>query len=76
MKAPVLLTVLILAAGWLSAQTLVSGIVKDGKGHPLRGASITIKDTYDGATSDSLGHFSFQSTEKGDHLPYCHQYWL
>ena len=68
MKAPVLLTVLILAAGWLSAQTLVSGIVRDGKGHPIRGASITIKDTYDGATSDSLGHFSFQSTEKGDHL--------
>jgi hypothetical protein len=68
MKAPVLLTALILAAGWLPAQTLVSGIVRDGKGHPIRGASITVKDTYDGATSDSLGHFSFQSTEKGDHL--------
>jgi vitamin B12 transporter len=68
MKATVLLTTLILAAGWLPAQTLVFGTVKDGKGHPIRGASITVKDTYDGATSDSLGHFSFQSTEKGDHL--------
>jgi len=68
MKALVLLVVLILAAGWLPAQTLVSGTVRDGKGHPIRGASITVKDTYDGATSDSLGHFSFQSTEKGDHL--------
>ena len=68
MKAHALLIALILAAGWLPAQTLVSGIVRDGKGHPIRGASITVKDTYDGATSDSLGHFSFQSAEKGDHL--------
>jgi hypothetical protein len=68
MKALVLLLALILAAGWLPAQTLVSGTIRDGKGHPIRGASITVKDTYDGATSDSLGHFSFQSAEKGDHL--------
>jgi vitamin B12 transporter len=67
MKASVLLTALILAAGWLPAQTLVSGTVKDSKGHPIRSVSITVKDTYDGATTDSLGHFNFQSTEKGDH---------
>ncbi len=67
MKALTILTTLILFAGWLPAQTRVSGTVKDTKGHPIRGASITLKDTYDGATSDSLGNFRFQSVEKGDH---------
>src|SRR3984957_10213425 len=65
MKAPSLLTALLLLTGWLSAQTPVSGTIKDGKGHPVRGASITIKDSYDGATADSLGNFHFQATDKG-----------
>jgi vitamin B12 transporter len=56
---------LLLVCGWLSAQTLISGTVKDGKGHPIRGASITLKGSYDGATSDSLGNFRFKTTEKG-----------
>lgn len=47
------------------AQTKISGTVKDNKGKPLRGASITLKDTYDGTTADSLGNFSFVTTEKG-----------
>jgi hypothetical protein len=55
----------ILLTGWLNAQTPISGTVKDGKGHPVRGASITIKDSYDGATVDSLGNFHFKTTEKG-----------
>ncbi len=54
-----------LLAGWLSAQTSISGTVKDTKGHPVRGASITLKDSYDGATSDSTGAFRFKTTEKG-----------
>jgi vitamin B12 transporter len=48
-----------------SAQTLISGNVKDGKGHPVRGASISLKDSYDGAVSDSLGVFGFRTSEKG-----------
>ncbi len=47
------------------AQTTISGVVKDGKGKPVQGASISIKDSYDGATSDSLGRFSFKTFEKG-----------
>ena len=35
------------------AQTRISGIIKDQRGHFLIGATITIKDTYDGAVSDS-----------------------
>ena len=50
----------------LNAQTRVSGTVKDGKGHPIRGASITIKDSYDGATADSLGNFRFNAGDKGN----------
>jgi CarboxypepD_reg-like domain len=66
MKTPLLLTAFLLLTGWLSAQTSVSGTVKDGKGHPIRGASITIKDSYDGATADSLGNFHFQAADKGN----------
>src|SRR5579872_4025881 len=56
----------ILTAGGLYAQTTISGTVKDTKGHPVRGASITIKDSYDGAVSDSLGNYHFKSSEKGE----------
>jgi vitamin B12 transporter len=49
----------------LKAQTEVSGKVNDHKGGPVSGASITIKDSYDGATTDSLGQFRFTTTEKG-----------
>lgn len=63
-----LLTALILLTGGLNAQTLVSGTVRDTKGHPVRGASIAIKDSYDGATSDSTGGFRFTTTEKGNFI--------
>ena len=34
----------------------------------MRGVSITLKDTYDGATTDSSGFFSFKTSEKGEQL--------
>lgn len=48
------------------AQIIVSGTVKDSKGAPLKNASLTLKDTYDGGITDSTGHFSFKTYEKGD----------
>jgi hypothetical protein len=48
------------------AQTKISGKVKDTKGHPMAGASISLKNSYDGSTSDSLGNFSFTTNEHGD----------
>ncbi len=54
--------------GSLHAQTTISGKVKDSKGRPVAGASITLKDTYDGATSDSAGMFTFKTTENGEHI--------
>lgn len=48
------------------AQTTVSGKIKDTKGKPMSGASISIKDSYDGATTDSLGNYRFKTSEKGE----------
>lgn len=47
------------------AQVTISGKVVDNKGKALAGISITLKDTYDGATTDSTGKYSFTTTEKG-----------
>jgi vitamin B12 transporter len=47
-------------------QTPISGKVSDSKGRPIAGASIAIKNSYDGATSDSTGRYSFHTTEKGE----------
>ncbi|KMQ69771.1 TonB-dependent receptor [Chryseobacterium sp. FH2] len=30
--------------------------------------SVTLKDTYDGATTDANGNYSFETSEKGDHI--------
>ncbi|MBN8674375.1 MAG: TonB-dependent receptor, partial [Chitinophagales bacterium] len=49
-------------------QTTVKGVVKDNKGKVMPGISITLKDTYDGATTDSAGRYSFKTTEKGEQL--------
>jgi vitamin B12 transporter len=62
-----LLAILAIFVGFAAqAQTKISGRVKDNRNLPLRGISITIKDSYDGATTDSLGYFSFTTDEKGE----------
>jgi hypothetical protein len=60
------LAALLFVCASLQAQTKVSGMVKDAKSKPVSGVSITIKDTYDGATTDSSGRFSFSTSEKGE----------
>lgn len=50
----------------ISAQAVISGRVTDARNRPLEGVSITIKDTYDGATTDSLGNFTVDTGEKGE----------
>ena len=50
------------------AQTILKGIIKDGKGKPVAGVSIAIKDSYDGAISDSTGNYSFKTFDKGKQL--------
>ncbi len=41
----------------------ISGVVKDTRGNLLPGVSISLKDSYDGATTDSSGTFSFKTAE-------------
>lgn len=62
---------LLLVAGMfqqLGAQVIIKGVVKDNKNNPVAGASISIKDSYDGATADSAGRYSFKTTEKGQQV--------
>ncbi len=47
------------------SQTRISGIVKDAKGRAIPGASITVKNSFDGATSDSTGKYSFSCSDTG-----------
>ncbi|CAM3360007.1 TonB-dependent receptor plug domain-containing protein [Flavobacterium longum] len=47
------------------AQSVVSGKVTDMKGNPIPGANIYIDGSYDGASSDEKGQFSFTTSEKG-----------
>ena len=63
--SPVLTLLLVYTSAF--SQTLISGMVKDTKGRPVPGASITVKNSFDGATSDSLGKYSFNSSDTGLH---------
>ncbi len=64
MKGVFTLLILLLGLSAIS-QVKIEGKITDTKGKPVGGVSITLKDTYDGATTDSLGNFSFLTTEKG-----------
>ncbi|MCB0739568.1 MAG: TonB-dependent receptor [Chitinophagaceae bacterium] len=65
MKRIVFLIPVLLLSTYLLSQTTISGTITDHKKQPVAGASVTIKDSYDGATTDSLGRFSFTTFEKG-----------
>jgi len=48
------------------AQVKISGTVMDTHGKRVTGASVYLDNTIDGATTDSMGTFSFTTTEKGN----------
>lgn len=50
-----------------SAQTKISGKVTF-KNRGINEVNVTLKDTYDGGTTDSDGNFSFETSETGSHL--------
>ncbi len=64
----IILLLLIAFSQSLKSQTLLSGKITDNHNKILPGISVAIKDSYDGATSDSAGNYSFTTTEKGAHL--------
>ena len=47
------------------SQVTIKGKVTDNKGKVLPGASVTLKDSYDGSLVDSMGNYSFKTKEKG-----------
>ncbi|MGX5691389.1 TonB-dependent receptor [Arcticibacter tournemirensis] len=65
MKQLLLTTLITTSAFYGFSQTVISGTIKNQKGQPVRRANITLGDTYDGASSDSMGRFTFITSEKG-----------
>ena len=60
MKKALMLVGLIIS-NTLLAQTLITGSVTDKKNVPIVGANVYLQNTYDGATTDADGKFSFKS---------------
>lgn len=50
----------------LQAQHQISGTVTSKTGNPITGANVYLKGSYDGATTDALGKFSFSTTKEGE----------
>ena len=50
------------------AQVKILGRITDNRNKPLAGVSVQLKNTYDGATSDSVGNYSFTTDEKGEQV--------
>lgn len=63
-----ILTLLILTTTLIVEAAQIKGRITDPSGEGLPGVNVFIKDTYDGATTDMNGYFSFSSTEKGDQV--------
>ena len=51
----------------LHAQITISGKISF-KNKGIKDISVTLKNTYDGATTDENGHYSFQTSEKGNQV--------
>lgn len=58
-------TLFLLSSFFATAQSTLSGTVLSTKGDTLIGANVLLEGTYDGATTDLNGFFSFRSGEQG-----------
>jgi vitamin B12 transporter len=68
MKKLTVLLIALISVSQIYSQIVIKGKLKDNKGKPIPGASVSIKDSYDGGVVDSLGNYRFTTTEKGEHL--------
>ena len=48
------------------AQVKISGRITNNRNKPVAGVSVQLKDSYDGATSDSVGNYYLTTEEKGE----------
>ncbi len=51
-----------------NSQTTINGSVVDSKNQIIPGANVHLEGTYDGATTDEYGHFSFTTEEEGSQV--------
>lgn len=58
----------LIQAGWIHGQLVLTGTVTDNEGLPLPGANVSIKDTYDGASTDTAGFFRFKTAATGKQI--------
>jgi len=65
MRSTFTILVFILISTSIFAQVQLSGKVTDSQNNPLPGANVFLQNSYDGATTDSIGHFSFKTNQKG-----------
>jgi hypothetical protein len=65
MRSIISIIILFLTGTNLFAQVQLNGKVTDTHNDPLPGANVFIQNSYDGATTDSLGNFSFKTSQKG-----------
>jgi hypothetical protein len=61
----ILIVLLLIGMQAYTQSTTISGRVTDNRKRPMQGVSVSLADSYDGATTDSLGLFRFTSAEKG-----------
>ena len=67
MKTIITLTIFFITTV-LFSQNTISGKIVDEKGKPISGANVYIEGTYDGASSDESGDFSFETNTKGSQI--------
>ena len=60
-----LVPIILLISTLTIAQTQISGTVLDESNHPISGANVYLEGTYDGASTNVEGNFSFETLETG-----------
>ncbi len=65
---PIFTFFFLLANVFLQAQVTISGTVIGEKDKPVAGANVYLEGTYDGATTDANGIFSFETTATGSQM--------
>ncbi|MFN3136869.1 MAG: TonB-dependent receptor [Allomuricauda sp.] len=65
MKNTIYIILILFSSGTVLAQHTISGKVTDSKNNPIEGANIYLEGTYDGASSDAQGKFTFETAEEG-----------
>ncbi|WP_375586931.1 TonB-dependent receptor domain-containing protein [Flagellimonas aurea] len=65
MKTVINIITFLFCTGAIFSQRTISGKITDAKNNPIEGANIYLEGTYDGASSDINGNFSFETSEEG-----------